>query len=195
MIRVIYLSKGLETTSGCKLIKKKLSKEMVKNKKIYIFCGPYSSRVQDMKASCKEIGFCEKDIFTSETDLSAEKLADMDYIYVTGGNTFDILKKLRNKKLLEPIRWAVQNGTTYIGSSAGAIIAGKDVALASDRNYTGLKGEELEGLNLFNGTIIPHCSAKKFEEDREFYESVRDRYPEIYRVSDDEIRILEINNE
>ena len=194
-MKVIYLSKGLETASGCEIIKKKL-KNVVKDKKIYIFYGPYYSRLQDMKNSCVEIGFKKKFIYTSETDITAEELKRMDYIYVTGGNTFDILKKLRSKNLLGPIREAVENGTIYIGSSAGAIIAGKDVALSTDPNNAGLKGEELRGLQLFDGTIIPHCSAKNFEKDREYYESFRERYPGgIYRVSDDEIRVLEIDKE
>ena len=62
---------------------------------------------------------------------------------------------------------------TYIGSSAGAMIAGTDIYLAEDfdENIVGLT--DLKALGLFDGSVIPHYSRrdlkryiKKFESER-----------------------------
>ena len=56
-----------------------------------------------------------------------------EYYYVTAGNTFEILKEIRIKKLAGLIkRSMLENNATNIGSSAGAMIAGIDIRLALD---------------------------------------------------------------
>ena len=49
---------------------------------------------------------------------------------------------------------------TYIGSSAGAMIAGTDIYLAEDfdENIVGLT--DLKALGLFDGSVIPHYSRR-----------------------------------
>jgi peptidase E len=46
-----------------------------------------------------------------------------DAVFVGGGNTYALLKRLREAKLLEPIRERVRAGMPYIGSSAGSNVA------------------------------------------------------------------------
>ena len=45
-----------------------------------------------------------------------------DVIYMIGGNTFYLLKELKEKNLDKKIIQAINNGVIYIGSSAGSII-------------------------------------------------------------------------
>lgn len=77
-----------------------------------------------------------------------------DAIFVGGGNTFRLLKGLYDFDLLEPIRWVVAEGTPYIGSSAGSIVAGpslrttKDMPVVEPPSFTAL------GLVAFQ--ISPH---------------------------------------
>lgn len=86
-------------------------------------------------------------------------IASSSMIYVTGGNTFYLLQSLRCSSADELIAQAVREGKTYIGESAGAVVAGpnieyikrmdsEDPAPYLDSNYAGL------GLVDFN--IVPH---------------------------------------
>lgn len=51
-------------------------------------------------------------------------IASSSMIYVTGGNTFYLLQSLRYSSADELIAQAVREGKTYIGESAGAVVAG-----------------------------------------------------------------------
>ena len=87
--------------------------------------------------------------------------SNYDIIYMIGGNTFYLLKELREKKLAEKIIQAINDGVIYIGSSAGSIILGKTIetALPYDENWVGL--EDFTGLNIVDGIIIPHANRKQ----------------------------------
>ena len=98
-----------------------------------------------------------------------------------GGNTFYLLKELREKKLDEKIIHAINNGVIYIGSSAGSIILGKTIetALPYDENWVNL--EDFEGLNMVDAIIIPHANRKQ-----EFIKEAKERYKDkIIELHDD----------
>jgi len=71
---------------------------------------------------------------TSVHDVSNMRraIADAEVIFVGGGNTFRLLKGLYDHDLLDPIRQAVAAGTPFIGSSAGAIVAGPSLKTTKD---------------------------------------------------------------
>lgn len=52
-----------------------------------------------------------------------EAIENADAIVVGGGNTWQLVKMLQEKKLMKVIRKKVKNGTPYIGWSAGSNIA------------------------------------------------------------------------
>lgn len=81
-------------------------------------------------------------------------LARADAVFVGGGNTYALLKRLREGQLLEPIRARVQAGMPYIGSSAGANIAGPRILTTNDWNVVALDAFDALGLVPFN--INPH---------------------------------------
>lgn len=98
---------------------------------------------------------------------------------------------LEESNVLEPIRKAVMRGGTYIGASAGAMISGQDIVLAAefDRNFPRLMN--LEGLKLFDGTVIPHYSPehlKTFMKNED--PAITNNYKKIYSVDEDEILVL-----
>src|SRR5438128_383588 len=47
--------------------------------------------------------------------VSIDAFETADAIFVGGGNTFRLLKKLQERKLLDPIRQRVRDGMPYIG--------------------------------------------------------------------------------
>jgi len=81
-------------------------------------------------------------------------LARVDAVFVGGGNTYALLKRLQRAALLEPLREHVRAGLPYIGSSAGSNVAGPNILTTNDWNVVGLTAFEALGLVPFN--VNPH---------------------------------------
>lgn len=64
--------------------------------------------------------------------VSIHDLDSAEAIFVGGGNTFRLLKKLQERKLLDPIRERVRAGLPYIGSSAGTVITAPTIRTTND---------------------------------------------------------------
>ena len=75
-------------------------------------------------------------------------------IFVGGGNTWELLRNLRSQNLLSTLREAVESGTPYIGSSAGANVAGLTIGNTNDMPAAESDGRDALGLVPFN--INPH---------------------------------------
>lgn len=121
---------------------------------------PYSDCEKWFRDTYKKYNIFDIDVCT---DLSViESLQDYKAIFIGGGNTFKLLKEVResgfDKKLIDYLN---NNGFVY-GGSAGAIIFGKTIETSShaDKNNVGLK--DLSGLNLLNGyDVWCHYRQKK----------------------------------
>lgn len=143
--------------------------------------------------NCIEIlGFQPQNIFLSKDGIPE---ADINYVYVTEGNVFQVLNYMKENELVDYIQKLILNKgqTDYIGSSAGAMIAGKDIyfGLDFDKNNVGMT--DFKALNLFDGTIIPHYE----EENLEMYKSnteeeILNSYENIYCVNNENVFVLTI---
>ena len=108
----------------------------------------------------KEMGFNleEIDIEGKNENQLLKLLSPKDIIFVEGGNTFYLLKAMRESNFEKVIRKLLKQGKVYIGVSAGSIVAGKTIETAgwknADRNIVGLKN--LKGLNLVPFNIFVH---------------------------------------
>lgn len=88
------------------------------------------------------------EMVTSENDLFSKKLDDYCAIFIGGGNTYKLLKDLKNSKSFDKIKNFINNDGIVFGGSAGAIIFGKDInsCRMQDKNDVGLK--DTKGFNI-----------------------------------------------
>jgi len=93
---------------------------------------------------------------TSTHDVSNPQRAveEADAIFVGGGNTFRLLKSLYDSNLLTAIRKAVEEGTPYLGSSAGSIVAGPTLKTTKDMPV--MQPPSFEALGVVDFQISPH---------------------------------------
>ena len=75
-------------------------------------------------------------------------------LFVGGGNTFRLLAALYRLEILEPIRRRVAEGVAYVGSSAGAIVAGPSLGTTKDMPI--VEPPSFSALNLVPFQISPH---------------------------------------
>ena len=104
-------------------MKKEIKDDDLQEKRILLFLGPYRypSLMQRLRDACVYLDFSSENIvFGTEDPLIGEAPA-FDYVYVTDGNCFRILRELKKYHLIKSIRDMVKHGTCYIGVSAGAV--------------------------------------------------------------------------
>lgn len=210
---IILLSASLMSDLGRKLIKEAVGylDEKTTDKKIVIIFNRKSNSDKEYEKAfikgCKFLGFTPANITLSDDikddDVLRKIIMDTDFIYVPDGNVYATLAYINERGLKEAINAAVINDTkkvVYIGSSAGAAVAGKDISLIDygefDKNEVGLSPEELGGLGLFEGTIIPHYDKDEYLENlkesaiKDGNENIVKNYVIIERVGNEETLIL-----
>lgn len=113
------------------------------------------------KKRLSELGFSitEIDLKQENEDSLRDKLAKFDLIFVEGGNTFYLMKYIRESRFDKIIKEFSDRDIIYIGVSAGSYVAGPDISpaqwkYAEDKNIVGLK--DLRGMGLVNFIISPH---------------------------------------
>jgi dipeptidase E len=99
-----------------------------------------------------KMGYELSSIHTATNPKQVVKYADA--IFVGGGNTFRLLKALYDLDLLEPIRQRVSGGMPYMGSSAGANVAGPTIKTTNDMPI--VEPPSFAALNLVWFQINPH---------------------------------------
>lgn len=196
MSRLFLNSIGLNTKDGAKQIKNSMKVQGItdlSDQKIFVVLyTPYGVDDLIVKNCIEILGFQSQNIFLSKDGVPE---ADINYVYVTEGNVFQVLNYMRENQLVDYIQNLILNNdhTDYIGSSAGAMIAGKDIYLGLDFDKNNVRMIDFTSLNLFDGTIIPHYEKENLEMyKRNTEEKILNRYEDIYCVNDDEVLVIDI---
>jgi len=90
----------------------------------------YSDYTQKIKEPFKTIGKTVKGIH--EFKDPTEAITQAKGIYVGGGNTFVLLNSLYKNKCINALKEAINNGTPYLGTSAGSNICGLSMCTTND---------------------------------------------------------------
>jgi len=115
------------------------------------------------KVAFKKEGFVISDytISSKSSGQIKEDLLGYDVIFVSGGNPFYMLQKIQETHSAKVLRDLIEKeGKIYIGSSAGAIVAGPNIYCSYrpdlEREYEGFKLSNYTGLGLVDFIVFPH---------------------------------------
>lgn len=109
----------------------------------------YEKRVQGVFAA---LGYEVYSVHHEANPVAAVEQAEC--IMVGGGNTFHLVYELHRNKLIDPIRQKVENGTPYMGWSAGSNIASPTLCTTNDMPV--VQPESFRCLGLIPFQINPH---------------------------------------
>lgn len=136
----------------------------------------------------EEFGFLRNNVCVFDYYNSDEFLnLDIDVLYISGGNTFATLDRLRNCNFESEIIRYIKNGVIYIGGSAGAHIASQNIEHVSAFDPVPEGMTEFSGLGLFDGILICHYT----EERKDLYDRLKaeGKY-KIYALTNDDSLVV-----
>jgi len=132
----------------------------------------------------------------TDFNLTDKKFLDVkkafDIIYVCGGNTYEILDRMRKTGIADYIKkQSRKKKIIYFGISAGSIIAGPNIEIAgwgSEADTNDIHLKDLEGLNLTKISTYPHFRKDLKKEVNDFRKVVS--YP-VIELSDGQAIFIE----
>ncbi len=143
----------------------------------------------------REMGFNIEEVdIEGKKESQLMKLLELkDIIFVEGGNTFYLLRAMRQCNFERVVRKLLKLGKVYIGASAGSIVAGKTIETAGwkngDKNIVGLRN--LKGLNLVPYNIFVHYQPEHAEIIKKNMKSARKRKKRLKILTDDQALLVQ----
>lgn len=115
--------------------------------------------------------------------VAESNLDDYSAIFIGGGNTFKLLKVLKETGAFDNIAGYLRRDGTVFGGSAGAIILGKSIEVAEylDENEVGLT--DLSGFDVYNGISL-FCHYDGAEETKDYIRRLSAKMP-VHAVTED----------
>ena len=188
------LLNGGGSTNELKLTMKKLNEIINHNKPIlYVPLAmdeikhPYDECIKWFNIQVKNIDIPYIDMTRTFEDFSLKNLNDYSAIFIGGGNTFKLLKGIKDYNIFNKIIDYLNNDGIVIGASAGAIIFGYDInsVLIMDENNVNLT--DTKGFNDLNGkSLFAHYTNSKTKEIHKKYTD----YLVNYSINNEEVIAL-----
>ena len=118
---------------------------------------PYDECYEWFLNVTKDINVCRIDMVKSFEDFASCNLDDYSSIFIGGGNTFKLLKGIKDNGLFIKIKEFLNNDGIVIGASAGSVIFGKDISLIDVMDMNDVDLKDTKGFDCLNGiSIFPH---------------------------------------
>jgi len=97
-------------------------------------------------------------------DLASKKLYDYCALFIGGGNTYKLLKGLKETGAFNKIKDYILNDGVVIGGSAGAVIFGNNIDVISSMDSNIVNLLDTKGFNVLDGiSIFPHYTNIKLK--------------------------------
>lgn len=197
-MKLILSSSDFTNEYSKKVILNNIDKELSDNKVLFI---PNEKATKEKINSDKyydrlyRYGFTNRDniyIF-DETEVDRFRNLNIDLIYISGGNTFATLDKIRKCGIDKDIINYIKNGVIYIGGSCGAHIVTKNIEhlLELDDNYINIT--DYNALGLFDGIIIPHYNEEDYNPElrKQVYEKLlNDNKCKVYALTNSDSLVI-----
>jgi len=149
-----------------------------------------TSYVERHRQKMDELNFSytEVDIAGKNEDELKKALDGHDIVMVEGGNTFYLLKAVRESGFANVIKELIGNGVVYVGSSAGSYITCPSIVMAtwSNRGFDRCGITEYSAMNLVPFLVKAHYTPDMLETLKEKVNDLQ--YP--MRVLNDDQAIL-----
>lgn len=197
-MKLILSSCDFLNNNSRKVILENLDKELNKYKVLFIpnQKATYEKIHSDKYYNrLKEYGFTKKENIYIFDDTESEKFKNLDIeiIYISGGNTFATIDKIRKTNFDNVIIEYIKKGVIYIGGSCGAHIVTKNIEhlLQLDDNYININ--DFDALGLFDGVIIPHCEAQEYNprlREDIYNKLLKEQKYNVYKLTNDESLIV-----
>ena len=157
------------------IIPNKLFESWIDPSKPILYIPLARERGEDNYASCKtwlegEFGAIKHGdvvVLHSASEILTKNMNDFAGVFIGGGNTYKLLKELKESDALECLKKWVENNKVVYGCSAGAIIFGKDIdsILYMDENNVNL--DDTSGCNMIFGfSFMAHYTNKNEEKTK-----------------------------
>ena len=130
----------------------------------------YDSCLEWIRKEMSLINVTNIDMITSAKDLAGKNLNNYCAIYIGGGNTYKLLKDIKDSGSFEKIQQYINNDGIIFGGSAGAIIFGKDIDSCKTQDPNDVQLAETQGFDVLSGySLLCHLNRNdgiKFNRDK-----------------------------
>lgn len=110
----------------------------------------FNGCLEFMTEELKDVEAQGIEMIKSGQELSEKIFEDYACIYIGGGNTFSLLKELKESKNFKKIQNYLKNDGIIYGGSAGAIIFGKSLESCKTDDENRVNLEDIDGFDLLN---------------------------------------------
>ncbi len=121
----------------------------------------YKERAKEKLYSC---GISKGNIVEIKQKTELERFK-FDLVYVSGGNTIQLLHLLKKYNQFDFVLNLVKNNVLYIGDSAGSVIAGNSVEYTQSYEPFCEKLDSYNGFSFIDKLIIVHAGEKRFDQE------------------------------
>lgn len=116
----------------------------------------------------KNIKHGEIEVIQTADEIANKNLSNYSAIFIGGGNTYKLLKLLKDSDAINHIKKYIDNGGLVYGGSAGSIIFGKDINVCSYMDTNNVNLKDTSGFDyLFGFSFTAHYTNKDQERTTE----------------------------
>lgn len=122
----------------------------------------YDDCYEWISGQLRNISIPSIDMTRTFEELASKNMDDYSAIFIGGGNTYKLLKGLKESGAFDKIKEYVINDGVVFGGSAGSVIFGKDINIIATMDPNDVELNDTIGFNCLNGvSIFPHYTNKK----------------------------------